>query len=85
MLFKNVNYFFQMVDAFDAILNDTVDLYVQAVDHHRKLAGVGIRQRQVTVVRFLATFVEFQSPSPEFGQPRFWQSEWSDFGLLARI
>jgi hypothetical protein len=33
--FKNVNHFSQMADAFDAFLNDAVDLHVQAVDHHR--------------------------------------------------
>jgi len=71
-------YFSHATDAFDALLNDTVDLHVQAVDHHHNLAGAGIRQRPVTII-------EFRSPSPESGQPRFRRPEWSDSGLLAGI
>jgi hypothetical protein len=32
-----------------SILNGTVDLHVQAADHHRNIAGIGIRQHPVNV------------------------------------
>jgi len=32
-----------------SILNDTIDLHVQAADHHRNIAGIGIRQHPVNV------------------------------------
>jgi hypothetical protein len=49
MLFKSVNHFSSMADAFDHFLNDAVYLHIQVVDHHQNLAGAGIRQRSVTV------------------------------------
>jgi len=48
-----------------SILNDTVDLHVQATDHHRNIAGIGIRQHSVNVTgiwrRNPATFAEIRS------------------------
>jgi hypothetical protein len=58
-------------DAFDPILNDAVDLHVQAVHHHWNLAGVEIWKRSVIVAGFWP-------PSPKSGQPRFGQPEWLD-------
>jgi hypothetical protein len=51
MLFKSVNHFPKTANAFDPLLNDTADLHVQTVDHHRNLAGAGIRRRPVTVAK----------------------------------
>jgi hypothetical protein len=48
-----------------SILNDTVDLQVQAADHHRNIAGIGIRQHPVNVARIQrwnpATFAGIRS------------------------
>jgi hypothetical protein len=46
------------------ILNDTIDLHVQAADHHRNIAGIGIRQHPINVAGIWP-------PSPESGQSRF--------------
>jgi hypothetical protein len=54
-----------------SILNDAVDLHIQAADHHRNLAGIGIRQQPVNIA-------EIRPPSPESGQPRFWRPIWPD-------
>jgi hypothetical protein len=40
MIFKSANYFFQMVDAVDHLLNDAVDLHAQAVDQQQNLATI---------------------------------------------
>jgi hypothetical protein len=45
-----------------SILNGTVDLHVQAADHHRNIAGIGIRQHPVNVAGI-------RPPSPESCQP----------------
>jgi len=77
-VFKSINHFPQTTDAFDHLLNDAINRHVQAIDHHRNLAGAGIQQRSVTTAGF-------RPPLSESGQSRFQRPELSNFSHLAGI
>jgi hypothetical protein len=79
-------YFFQTVDAFNHLLNDAVDLQVQAVDHHRNLTASG------HCYQILATFTGIRSTQNGWGtcQNGWISASWPRFGkngqsLLAGI
>jgi len=65
-----------MADTFDHLLNDAVNLHVQAVDHHRNLAVAEIRQRPIPV----ANPVNLDSGDQTGSIPTIWPN----YGRLAR-
>jgi hypothetical protein len=71
-MIKSVNHFFHTAEAIKSLLNDTVDLLAQIVNHRRNLAniagfqhwlesaGAGIRRRLAIVASFRRYCARFQ-------------------------